>query len=92
MVATHVGFTARWEGLGLQGAVPQQRSPAPEQPEDGRDSPLTATVRRSGRRVWDEAQREPLCEPLQAFNSHVRALTTDETGAAWVGSDKGNVK
>jgi hypothetical protein len=43
-------------------------------------------------RAWDEVQRVPLCEPIQVFNSAVRALTTDEAGLAWAGSESGKVK
>lgn len=42
--------------------------------------------------AWDEGRQRPRCSPVQVFNSGIRALTTDETGAVWAGSAKGEVK
>ncbi|WPT17579.1 Putative serine/threonine-protein kinase drkA [Picochlorum sp. SENEW3] len=42
--------------------------------------------------AWNVHSQKPYCKPIKASNGMIKALTSDENGAAWVGSDKGDVR
>ncbi len=42
--------------------------------------------------AWNVHSQKPYCKPVKASSGMIKALTSDESGAAWVGSDKGDVR
>lgn len=41
---------------------------------------------------WNIVNREPFGKPLRVSSGAIKAISSDELGTAWVGSDKGDVK
>lgn len=42
--------------------------------------------------AWNVHSRKPYCKSIRVSSGQIRALTSDEAGTAWVGSDKGDVR
>ncbi|KAL3162493.1 hypothetical protein ABBQ32_010154 [Trebouxia sp. C0010 RCD-2024] len=43
-------------------------------------------------RVWSDSRLTPVCLPLKCFHADVKVIVSDGQGAAWVGSESGNVR
>lgn len=42
--------------------------------------------------AWNVHSRKPYCKSVRVSSGQIKAVTSDEAGTAWVGSDKGDVR
>ena len=42
--------------------------------------------------AWNVHTRKPYCKSVKVSSGQIKAITSDEAGTAWVGSDKGDVR